>query len=145
MLLLISWLVRYGHVLGAALWVGGYAVLAFFIIPLINKLQDEALIRRAIAIERGLTYAGTFTMIFGIILITRTRGFGNLFGSIWGTLIITAFVIAFVLLGVGDSGLRPALKRIKEKGIVPARRWAIIGFILSVLAVGVMTGATYVI
>ncbi|GHO45972.1 hypothetical protein [Ktedonospora formicarum] len=110
-----------------------------------NKVKDEALIQRAIAIERALTYVGTFTMIFGLILIMRTRGFGNLLGSTWGTLIIMAFGLAVVLLGVGDSGLRPALKHIKEQGEAPARRWAIIGFILTVLAVGVMTGATYVI
>jgi putative copper export protein len=144
---LVSWLVRYGHVLGATMWVGGYALLAFFIIPLIEKGKDgerEPLVRLAITIVRFLTYTGTLTMGFGLILITRTRGFANLFGSTWGALIITGFVIAIVLLGLGDGTLRPAILRIKQTGDTSARRWAIIAFALTVLAVGIMTGATFV-
>ena len=48
------------------------------------------------------------------------------------------------LLGIGDGALRPAILRISKVGDAPARRWAIAGFILTVLAVGVMTGATFV-
>lgn len=143
-MLLVSWLVRYGHVLAATMWVGGYALLAFFIVPQIEKGESEALIRLAITIVRVLTYTGTLTMGFGLVLITRTNGFANLFGSAWGGLIITGFVIAIVLLGIGDGALRPAILRIKKTGDGPARRWAIIGFVLTVLAVGVMTGATFV-
>jgi hypothetical protein len=54
------------------------------------------------------------------------------------------FVIALVLLGIGDGALRPAILRISKTGNAPARRWAIIGFTLTILAVGVMTGATFV-
>ena len=143
-MLFVSWLIRYGHVLGAAIWVGGYALLAFVIVPLIKKGESEALVQLAITTVRLLTYTGTLTMGFGIVLITRTRGFANLFGSAWGGLIITAFVIAIVLLGIGDGVLRPAILRIKSRGDARARRWAIIGFVLTVFAVGVMTGATFV-
>jgi len=59
-------------------------------------------------------------------------------------LIITGFVIAIVLLGIGDGALRPAIIRSSKIGNALARRWAIIGFVLTVLAVGVMTGATFV-
>ena len=144
MTIFISWLIRYGHVLGAAMWVGGYALLAFFIIPLLGKGQNETLMRLAITTVRVLTYTGTLTMGFGLALITRTRGFANLFGSAWGSLIITGFVIAIVLLGIGDGALRPAILRISKMGDAPARRWAVAGFILTVLAIGVMTGATFV-
>ncbi|QBD75873.1 hypothetical protein EPA93_07570 [Ktedonosporobacter rubrisoli] len=144
MLLFVSWLIRYGHVIGAATWVGGYAFLAFFIVPLVGKEPSETLIRLAIAIIRTLTYTGTLTMGLGLVLITRTRGFAHLFGSAWGGLIITGFVIAIALLGLGDGALRPTIIRSKEKGDSKARRWAIAGFILTVLAVGVMTGATFV-
>ena len=78
------------------------------------------------------------------MLITRTNGFANLFGSVWGGFIITAFIIAIVLLGIGDGALRPAILKIKKTGGTSARRWAIIGFVLTVVAVGVMTGATFV-
>src|SRR5690348_8639096 len=107
MTMFVSWLIRYGHVLGAAIWVGGYALLAFVIIPLIGKGANEILVRLVITTIRFLTYTGTLTMGFGLVLITRTRGFANLFGSAWGSLIITGFVIAIVLLGIGDGALRP--------------------------------------
>ncbi len=144
MMLLISWLIRYGHVVGAGVWVGGYALLAFVIVPLISKGASEMLVQLAINTVRFLTYAGTLTIGFGIVLITRTNGFSNLFSSAWGALIITAFVIAIVLLGIGDGALRPAIKRLAKTGEAPARLWATVGFILTVIAVGVMTGATYV-
>lgn len=155
-MLLLSWLIRYGHVLGATVWVGGYALLALLIIPLIGQEakgrderneqrgRDEALIRLAITTVRVLTYTGTLTMGFGLVLITRTRGFASMFGSTWGGLIITGFVIALLLLGIGDGALRPAILRIGKQGDAPARRWAFIGLALTTLAVGVMTGATFV-
>lgn len=125
------------------MWVGGYALLAFFIIPFIGKVESEAPVRLAITIVRVLTYTGTLTMAFGLVLITRTRGFANLIDSTWGGLIITGFVIAVVLLGIGDGALRPAIRRIRKTGDGPARRWAIIAFVLTVIAVGIMTGATF--
>jgi putative copper export protein len=143
-MIFVSWLIRYGHVLGAAIWVGGYALLAFCVIPLLGKEGNEILVRLAITVVRVLTYIGTLTMGFGIVLITRTRGFDNFFGSAWGGLIIMGFIIAIILLGIGDGALRPAILRSNQRGIGPARRWAIIGFVLTVLAVGVMTGATFV-
>jgi uncharacterized membrane protein len=85
MTMFISWLIRYGHILGAAMWVGGYALLAFFIIPLLEKGLNETLMRLAITTVRVLTYTGTLTMGFGLVLITRTNGFANLFGSAWPT------------------------------------------------------------
>lgn len=144
MMMFVAWLIRYGHVLGAAIWVGGYALLAFVIAPLLGKDANEILVRLAITAVRVLTYTGTLTMGFGIVLITRTNGFANLFGSAWGSLIIIGFVIAIALLGIGDGALRPAIIRSSKIGNAPARRWAMIGFVLTVLAVGVMTGATFV-
>ena len=141
---IVSWLIRYGHVLGAAIWVGGYALLAFFVVPLLAKDPHETLTRLAITLVRVLTYTGTLTMGLGLVLITRTRGFGNLFGTAWGSLIIVGFVIAITLLGIGDGALRPAILRAGKMGGVPARRWSLVGFILTVLAVGIMTGATFV-
>ncbi len=141
---LLAWIIRYGHVLGAATWVGGYALLAFLIVPLLGKDASETLVSLAIAAVRFLTYAGTLTIAFGLVLITRTNGFDHLIGSAWGSLIIVGIVIAVALLGIGDGALRPAIRKSTVIGNASARRWAIIGFILTVLAIGIMTGATYV-
>lgn len=140
----LAWIIRYGHVLGAATWVGGYALLAFLIVPLLGKGASETLVRLAVTVVRFLTYAGTLTIAFGLVLITRTNGFDHLIGSAWGGLIIAGIVIAIALLGIGDGALRPAIRKSPLIGNAPARRWATIGFILTVVAVGVMTGATYV-
>ena len=124
--------------------VGGYALLAFLILPMLGKGASETLVRLAITAVRFLTYAGTLTIAFGLILITRTNGYGHLFGTTWGGLVIAAIVIAIALLGIGDGALRPAIRKSAMIGNASARRWATIGFILTVIAVGVMTGATYV-
>ena len=141
----VTWLVRYGHVLGGALWLGGYLVLAFLLIPALAKGGQPQLERLTETTVRVLTYAGTATVFFGLILVTRTRGFGSLPRGEWGGIIITCIVIAVALLGLGDGALRPALRRLKETHDVrSARRLALLGFILSVIAVGLMTRALYV-
>ncbi len=141
---ILAWIIRYGHVLGAAVWVGGYALLAFLVVPLLGREASETLVRLASSAVRFLTYAGTLTIAFGLVLITRTRGFDRLFGTTWGSLVLVAIVIAIVLLGIGDGALRPAIRKSPTTGNARARRWATIGFLLTVVAVGVMTGATYV-
>lgn len=141
---LIIWLLRWGHVLGGAVWVGGYTVLAFVIVPLMARNTNNALSEIAIGVVRLLTYTGMATIFFGIVLITRTRGFNHLIGSEWGALIIGSAVCAVALLGVGDGALRPALRRIATTGDArPARRYALLGFAITILAVGLMTRTLY--
>ena len=141
---IVTLLVRYGHVLCGAVWLGGYAVLALAIVPLLEKGPNETLGRLAVTVVRLLTYAGTLTIFFGILLITRTRGFANLFGGEWGGIVIASFVTAVALLGIGDGALRPALRRLAAWGDgAAARRWALAGFALTMLAIGMMTRALY--
>lgn len=64
---------------------------------------------------RVLTYTGTATIFFGLLLIPRTRGYDNLLGGKWGGIIVSCIVIAVALIGFG----------------------------LSVFAVGLMTRALY--
>jgi hypothetical protein len=93
-----------------------------------------------------MTYTGMATIFFGILLITRTRGFGSLWGGEWGVLIIASAVVAVALLGIGDGALRPALRRMgqgDEGSAGAAQRFATIGLALTVLAVGLMTRALY--
>jgi hypothetical protein len=77
-------------------------------------------------------------------LIWRTRGFGSLLGGEWGGIVITSIVLAVAMLGIGDSGLRPALRRIPPSGnAASARRLAIILFVIAVIVVALMTRAPY--
>lgn len=140
----VTWLIRYGHVLGGAFWVGGYALLALVVIPLMRKSASEALLQVTLAAIRALTYAGTVTIFFGVVLITRSRGTAALLRGEWGALIIASLVIAVVLLGIGDGALRPAVRRmaVGDDGRA-AQRYALIGLALTVLAIGLMTRALY--
>ncbi len=145
MTLTMTWLIRYGHVVGGALWLGGYVLLAFLILPLLAKHRTEVLEGLAITTVRVMTYAGTATIAFGLVLITRTRGFGSItaFGE-WGMIIVSCIVIAVALLGIGDGALRPAIQKLTQTGKAStAQRFAFIGLGLSVLAVGLMTRALY--
>lgn len=141
----LTWLVRYGHVAAGALWLGGYLVLAFVLVPALAKRDEEGVLERlTMTTVRVLSYTGTATIFFGLLLVTRTRGFDNLFSGEWGGIVVSCIVIAVALLGIGDSALRPALRRLKEThNVQPARRLALTGFALSLLAVGLMTRALY--
>jgi hypothetical protein len=145
MIFTVTWLIRYGHVLAGALWLGGYAVLALIILPLLAKHKTEVLESLAITTVRVMTYAGTATIAFGLVLITRTRGFQNVraLGE-WGIIIILCIIIGIVLLGMGDGALRPAIQKLKETGSSSsAQRLALFGLGLSVIAIGLMTRALY--
>lgn len=141
----LTWLVRYGHVAAGALWLGGYLVLAFVLVPALAKGGGAGVLERlTLTTVRVLTYTGTATIFFGLLLVPRTRGYDDLLGGEWGGLIVSCVVIAVALLGLGDSALRPALRRLKETGDVKAaQRFALLGFALSLLAVGLMTRALY--
>jgi uncharacterized membrane protein len=141
----ITWLIRYGHVLGGGLWVGGYALLAIVLIPVLAKDRNSSLLQLTIAAVRVVSFSGTATILFGLILITRTRGFATIInGGEWGGIIISCVIIAVALMGIGDGALRPALRRLAESGDSrPARRFAWIGFILTIVAIGLMTRAIY--
>lgn len=144
MTLTITWLIRYGHVLAGAIWLGGYALLALVIIPIMRRGTNPVLDQLAMTAVRLLTYAGMLTIFFGVVLITRTRGTASLFTGEWGLLIGISFALAVALLGVGDGALRPALRRLAATGDgAAAQRYAVVGFGLTVLAIGVMTRALY--
>ncbi|MFN8536204.1 MAG: hypothetical protein U0232_01840 [Thermomicrobiales bacterium] len=70
----ITWLVRYAHLLTGAVWCGGYACLALVIVPALQRERQPAIDRLALGVTRFLTYAGTLTLVFGLLLVTRTRG-----------------------------------------------------------------------
>ena len=145
--LIITWLIRYGHVLGGGIWVGGYALLALVLLPGMAKQAHPTLVPVALMTIRVLTYTGTATMVLGLVLMTRTRGLAALSrGGEWGGIMWVGIALAVALLGLGDGGLRPALRQLAATGESRrARRWAWLGLLVAILAVGVMTRALYAI
>ena len=143
--LIITWLIRYGHVLGGGIWVGGYALLALVLLPGMAKQAHPTLVPVALMTIRVLTYTGTATMVLGLVLMTRTRGLAALSrGGEWGGIMWVGIALAVALLGLGDGGLRPALRQLAATGESRrARRWAWLGLLVAILAVGVMTRALY--
>ena len=143
----VTWLVRYGHVLSGAIWVGGFVLLTMILLPALQRQATELLVGITLTVVRLLSYAGSATILFGLLLITRTRGFTTVFsGGEWGGIIVSCLVIAIMLLGIGDGVLRPALKATDKAGSLRrAQRWTWLALLLSVLAIGLMTRAIYAI
>ncbi len=146
---IVTWLVRWVHVMGAAFWVGGYLVMAFAIVPRLAHAPDESLKRAALLATRVLSYSGALTIVAGLVLIARSRGYGQLFSGEWGGIVISSAILAIAMMGIGDGPLRSAIRRIEpgasgwERHAASARRWAIIALALGVLALGFMTRAIY--
>ena len=143
---IVTWFVRWLHVMGGAFWVGGYLVMAFVIVPRLAHEASEPLKQAALLATRVLTYSGALTIVAGLFLVARTRGYGQLFAGEWGGIVIGSAILALAMMGIGDSALRPAIRRIEpgsDRGVKAARRWAIIGLLAGVLAIGFMTRAIY--
>ncbi|GHO85827.1 hypothetical protein [Dictyobacter formicarum] len=146
MSLILTWLVRFVHVTCAVAWIGGYAMIVLVIVPYIRKWPHEKLIQMTNTMLRIMTYTGTVALVAGAILVGLTRGYGAILHGEWGGLVIVGLVVAVALLGIGDSALRPALRRLKEPDSKEARKlqiWATIGLVLGLIAIAAMTRAIY--
>jgi putative copper export protein len=140
----ITWLVRFAHVLAGATWVGGFAVLTVLLASALRSDDPRRVASLALPVVRFLTGAGVATLVFGLVLIDRTRGFGQVGRGEWGQIMVTALIGWVVLMGIGDSPLRPRLRRIIETGEVTAvQRWALAGLALGAATIGLMTRALY--
>lgn len=80
------WLVRFLHVLAAALWLGGTALVA---------LRPEA------APRRYFHWVGTATIGFGLLLVGQTRGYARLGHGEWGMIVATGLVLALLWMALG--------------------------------------------
>jgi putative copper export protein len=144
---LLTWLARTAHVFGAALWIGGYAALAFVLAPALARGAPEPIRRAAIRASRVLSYAGGLTVLAGLLLVGRTRGYAQVTaGGEWGGIVLSCLVLAVALLAVGDVGLRPALARVREGdqvGVDAVRRWSLVGLLVGATALALMTRALY--
>jgi putative copper export protein len=141
---IIAWIVRSIHIFGAAVWLGGYALLLLIIVPALAREHTAALRALALAAARLLSIAGGLTVLAGLVLIWRTRGYGYLLGTEWGGIVITSFVLALALGAIGDAGLRPAIRRLDADppgSMTAVRRWAVAGLVVGTLALLMMTRA----
>ncbi len=142
----LTWVVRAIHVFGAAVWIGGYAVMLLAIVPYLARERSETVRGLAMATARVISFAGALTVIAGLLMIWRSRGYGFLFVGEWGGIVVTSFVVAIAMGAVGDAGMRPAIRRLDPdhpEGVTVVRRWAIAGLSLGVLALLLMTRAIY--
>ena len=79
------------------------------LLPALQRQATALLVGLTLAVVRLLSYAGSATILFGLLLITRTRGFTTVFrGGEWGGIIVSCFVIALALLGISDGLVRCA-------------------------------------
>jgi putative copper export protein len=154
---ILTWLVRWLHVTGAAFWVGGYLVLAFALIPRLGHGPGDGLARAALLATRVLSYSGALTIVAGLVLVARTRGYGQLVAGEWGGIVVGSAVLAVAMMGIGDGPLRAALRRLAEdapadgggssataaSAVAAARRWALLSLAAGILALGFMTRAIY--
>ena len=143
---LITWAVRAIHVAGAAIWVGGYAVMLFAIVPYLAKERNETIKALGVTTVRVMSMASLVTVIAGLVMISRSRGYGFLLVGEWGGIVIGSIVISIIMGAIGDSGLRPAIRRLDPDvpgGVAAVRRWALAGLVLGILAVLLMTRAIY--
>ena len=87
---LITWAVRAIHVFGAVLWLGGYGVMLLVIVHHLSRERHETIRAIGLATARVLSLAGALTVVAGLALIWRTRGYGSLLGGEWGGIVITS-------------------------------------------------------
>ena len=143
---LVTWAVRAVHVVGAAVWVGGFAVMLLAIVPYLGRERNETVRGIALATARVISIAGAVTVVAGLVMISRSRGYGFLLVGEWGGIVISSIAIAVMMGFVGDARLRPAIRRLEPgtpDGVAAVRRWALVGLALGVVAVLLMTRAIY--
>ena len=143
---LVTWAVRAVHVVGAAIWVGGYAIILFAIVPYLARERNETVRAIALTTVRVISMASLVTVLAGLVLIWRTRGYGFLLAGEWGGIVVSSIVVAIIMGAIGDAGLRPAIRRLDpeaSRGVAAVRRWALAGLVLGILAVLLMTRSIY--
>ena len=92
------------------------------------------------------TATGAVTVIAGLVMISRSRGYGLLLVGEWGVIVVSSIALAVVMGAIGDAGMRPAIRRLDPDvpgGVAAVRRWALAGLILGAIAVLLMTRAIY--
>src|SRR5918997_1176235 len=100
---LITWAGRAVHVFGAALWLGRVA--GVFLGDLASPAggRNEPVRAIALATARVISIAGAVTVIAGLVMISRSRGYGFLLVGEWGGIVVSSIVLAVVMGGGADG------------------------------------------
>ena len=152
---------RIVHILSGVFWVGAAVYLALVLEPKLRSLGNEVEREVLQAISKlnslWITLSAIVTMVFGLVLISRTPGrdFDQLFSNGWGTAIgigLVASLLAFFLsgwVGANTAKLRRALadeasgnssfEGLRNRIALGSR----INAALVVVAVGTMSAARY--
>lgn len=144
---LISWLVRFAHILGAVYWVGTFAFLGMIVLPRLARGEPGAALQGiTAAASRTLNWAGILTILAGLVLIWRSRGYASLFGSEWGGLLLVSILVALGMLALGAGTLKRLLSRAEAMTAEEASRagrLATMGTGAGVLVLALMTRMVY--
>lgn len=126
-------LVRFGHVLGVTLWLGGMIVMGAVVVPVARAAGDRTLITRA-ARRFGVAGAAAWLLIlvtgFGLI-DHRGLSLGDLPDSEYGQRVLAKLVLLLamgVVVALHAAWQGPHVSRALEAGDEDgARRWRILG------------------
>lgn len=126
-------LVRFGHVLGVTLWLGGMIVMGAVVVPVARAAGDRTLITRA-ARRFGVVGAAAWLLIlvtgFGLI-DHRGLSVGALPDSEYGQRVLAKLVLLLamgVVVALHAAWQGPHVSRALEAGDdEAARRWRILG------------------
>ncbi len=89
-----TWAVRSVHVFGAAIWLGGFAMMLLVIVPFLARERHAPLRGLAEAAARLISGAGALTIVAGLVLIWRSRGYGFLIVGGLALLMMTRAIYA---------------------------------------------------
>lgn len=136
-------LVRFGHVLGVTLWVGGIILMGAVMVPAARALNDRETARTVIRnTARRFGMAGGVAWV--LILVTgmgllshRNLSVGDLTDSEYGRRILAKLVLLLamgVIAGLHAAWQGPMVSRAEEAGDADgARRWRIVGGVFDAL------------
>lgn len=130
-------LVRFGHLLGVTLWVGGIVIMGAVMVPAARALNDRDTARtviRAIARRFGVVggIAWVLILVTGMGLIShRNLEVSELADSDYGRRILAKLVLLLamgVIAGLHAMWQGPMVQRAEAEGDAQAaRRWRIVG------------------
>lgn len=136
-------LVRFGHVLGVALWVGGIIIMGAVMVPAARALNDRETARtviRNIARRFGMVggIAWVLILVTGMGLIShRDLEMSELADSDYGRRILAKLILLVamgVIAGLHAAWQGPAVQRAEAAGDAEAaRRWRIVGGVFDAL------------
>lgn len=110
-------LVKFIHVLSAALWIGAGVYNVFVTQRLLATAAPETRrdfgARMMVATMKYINAVGGLTILSGFVLLyLHPHPMGSLTGSLWGKLVLAGILLSFAVLYLVNFAIRPTLKAI---------------------------------